>query len=137
MINELDEDNIDEVNDEINSALKDSRGLHYHQKRLAFCLSDGICQLLEEYLRKKDALKPGSKINHQWLKKKKENVLEILSERLVTSVEKLEKLDKILDAAFKIENKRNEFVYGSKASDKVLQELINEYLEIKKEIEHD
>ena len=137
MINALEKDDIDEVSDEIDSALKDTRGLYSHQKRLAFCLSDGICQLLEEYLRKKDALKPGSKINHQWLKKKKENILEILSERIVTSVEKLDKLDKILAVAFKIESKRNEFVYGSKTSDKILQELINDYLTIKKEIEHD
>jgi len=102
--------NFDEANDEINSALKDSRGLSFHQKRFAFCLSDGAC---------------------------KDNVLEILSEKLVTSVENLDKLDKILDVAFKIENKRNELVYGSIVGDKDLQELINSYLEIKKEIEND
>ena len=126
---------IDEVSDEIDSALKDPRGLRFHQKRLAFCLSDGVCQLLEYYLRKKDALKPGSKINHQWLKKKKENVLDILSDRLVTRVEKLPKIDKILDIAYKIENQRNDLVYGSITNDNVLQELIDDYLNIKKEIE--
>ncbi|MDP4039303.1 MAG: hypothetical protein Q8P57_01875 [Candidatus Pacearchaeota archaeon] len=136
-INSFKNNIIDEVIDEIDSALKDIRGLSFHQKRLAFCLSDGICVLLENYLKKKGVLKPGSKINHQWLKKKKENVLKILSERLVTSVESLIILDNILDVAFKIENKRNELVYGSVVRDEDLQELINDYLAIKKEIEND
>ena len=73
----------DETSDEIDSALNDSRGLLFHQKRLAFCLSDGICNILENYLKEKGVLKPGAKINHQWLKKKKDNVLKILSERLI------------------------------------------------------
>lgn len=127
----------DEVSDEIDSALKDSRGLLFHQKRLAFCLSDGICNILENYLNKKGALKPGSKINHQWLKKKKENVLKILSERLITHVENLPRLNSILDVAFRIEDKRNDFVYGAKTSEKNLRELIDIYLKIKKEIEND
>ncbi len=60
-----------------------------------------------------------------------------MSERLITPIEKLDKLDEILDVAFKIENKRNEFVYGSIASDKILQELVDDYLRIKKDIEND
>ena len=130
-------ENFDETGDEIDSALKDSRGLLVHQKRLAFCLSDGICNLLEGYLNQKGALKPGTKITHQWLKKKKENVLKILSEKLITNVEKLSKLNDILDVAFKIEDKRNEFVYGAKTNDKILRELIDIYLKIRKEIEND
>ena len=85
----------DETADEIDSALKDTRGLLVHQKRLAFCLSDGICNLLESYLNKKGVLKPGTKINHQWLKKKKENVLAILSDKLIISFEKLNKLSSV------------------------------------------
>ena len=127
----------DETSDEIDSALNDSRGLLFHQKRLAFCLSDGICNILENYLKEKGVLKPGAKINHQWLKKKKDNVLKILSERLITPIEKLPKLNAILDAAFKIEYKRNEFVYGVKTDDKILRDLIDIYLDVKKEIEND
>src|SRR3989344_5296189 len=127
----------DETSDEIDSALNDSRGLLFHQKRLAFCLSDGICNILENYLKEKGVLKPGAKINHQWLKKKKDNVLKQLSERLITPIEKLPKLNAILDAAFKIEYKRNEFVYGVKTDDKILRDLIDIYLDVKKEIEND
>jgi|SRR3989344_2552230 len=133
----LKKDIFDEIADEIDSALKDLRGLSFHQKRLAFCLSDGTCLLLENYLKKNGALKPGFKISHQLLKKKKENVLEILSDLLTVSFQKLDKLNIILDVAFRVENKRNELIYGSKVDDKILQNLIDDYLTIKKEIEND
>jgi len=129
--------NIDEVADEIESALKDARGLSSHQRRLAFCLSDGICSLLERYLKNNGALKPGFRINHQWLKKSRENLIKILSEAIVVPVDSLKKIDKILDVAFKIEKKRNDVVYSSNVNDKVLLEMINEYLSLKKEVEND
>jgi len=123
----------DEVNDEIEAALKDSKGVVAHQKRLAFCLSIGVVDILENYLRKKNVLRQGVKIDHRWFKKKKENVVELLGERL-TSLEGLDKLDKMLDVAYKIESKRDNLAYGSLVSEEVLHELINEFLELKKEV---
>ncbi|MCH7568711.1 MAG: hypothetical protein IIA87_04795 [Nanoarchaeota archaeon] len=126
---------IDEVEDEIEGALKDPRGLVVHQKRLAFCLSSGIVNILEDYLKNKGVLKQGVKLNHQWFKKKKENVKSIITEKITTSLDSLVKLDRILDVAYNIESKRNELVYGKKVSEKVLRDLISQYLDLKKEVE--
>ena len=128
---------IDEVIDEIESALKDPKGISSHQKRLAFCLSLGITELLENYLNKKEVLKKGYRINHQWLKKSKDNLKIILAEKITTSLDKLNKLDKILDIAYQIESKRNELAYGGPVSEDLLKNLIDRFLEIKKEIEND
>ncbi len=70
---------IDEVMDEINTSLEDPRGIVTHQRRIAFSLSVGTVTLLEYYLDKKQILKPGGKINHLWLKKKKENANKLIS----------------------------------------------------------
>ena len=51
-----------EVEAEIDSALKDSKGIIAHQRRLAFVISLGTVCLLEEYLdRKADILSGGYK----------------------------------------------------------------------------
>ena len=126
---------IDEAKDEIESALRDPRGLIAHKKRLAFCLSDGTVKIIEEYLKRKNVLKQGNKLNHQWLKKKKENVKGILAEKITGSIDSLKELDKILEIAYRIESKRNELAYGEKASEKMLSDLINQYLELEKEVE--
>jgi len=126
----------DEVSDEIESSLKDGRGIVSHQKRLAFCLSLGITELIEKYLKKKDVLKQGYKIDHQWFKKKKENVVDILSQK-TTSLTNLNKLDLLLDVAFKIESKRNNLAYGGTVDERILIELINEFLNAKREIENE
>ena len=128
------ETEIDEVEDEIESALKDPRGLVAHKKRLAICLSIGATNILEEYLKKNSVLKQGYKINHQWLKKKKEKVKEILGEKITGSIDSLKNLDKILEIVYNIESKRNDLAYGKKASETLLKDLINQYLLLKKEV---
>jgi len=126
---------IDEVADEIDAALKDIRGLAAHQKRLAFCLSAGAIEILEKYLKKEGVLRTGIKLNHQWFKKSKINVKEILAEKATISLGSLGGLDMILDAVYKIESKRNELIYGKQVSEEELRELLNQYLKIKKEVE--
>jgi|SRR3989344_5920563 len=128
---------IDEVNDEIESALKDPRGIISHQKRLAFCLSDGTVNLLEQYLKDKNVLKSGYKVDHRIFKKNKQNTKKILKTKITCSIDYLEKIDKILDFAYIIESKRNELVYGKKASEEFLNELISVYLDMKKEIDNE
>ena len=54
-------DILEEVNEEINSALKDPRGLLIHQRRLAFCLFIGTVALMERYFEKKRSIKNGRK----------------------------------------------------------------------------
>lgn len=129
--------NLSEVSDEIDSALKDARGITVHQKRLAFCISLGVIEVLESYLKKKNALKKGFKLNHQWFKKKRENVKKILENKVISSLDDLPLLDKILDVCYKVETKRNELAYGSQSHEEILRELINDFLDIKKEVENE
>jgi|SRR3989344_1576595 len=128
---------IDEVIDEIETSLKDPKGIILHQRRLAFSLSFGIVTLLEFYLDKLNVLKPGAKINHLWLKKKKENVKKLISDQITSQIGSIKNIDKILDIAFEIESERNELVYGKKVSEKILKEKINLFLDLKKELAND
>lgn len=126
-----------EVIDEIENSLKDSRGIIAHQRRLAFSLSFGVVTLLEFYLDKLNVLKPGAKINHLWLKKKEENAKKLLSGQITSQIDSIKNIDRILDVAFKIESERNELVYGKKVSEDILKKKINLFLDLKKEIEND
>lgn len=127
----------DEVSDEIEVALKDPKGIVAHQKRLAFCLSLGTTSLLENYLRNKNVLKQGYKINHQWFKKNTENVKIILSDKITCPIEEVANIDYILNSIHKIEAKRNELAYGQEVDEKTLKNLISSYLDLKKEVENE
>jgi len=123
---------LNEVLDEIESALNDERGLVSHQRRLAFSLSLGAITILEIYFHKLDVLKESSKINHIWFKRKKETIFEYLSNQIVSPIKNIENLDKIVDLITKIEEKRDDLAYGSPSSEGVLQEKINLFFELKK-----
>ena len=125
------EESLNEVLDEIDISLKDIRGLTAHQRRLAFSLSLGATVLLELYLNRLSIIKEGSKINHTWFKKKKENVLEILQNQITSPTSSVSNIDVILDLIIKIEEKRDDLAYGAPADEKVLQEKINLFFELK------
>lgn len=128
---------IKEVLDEIESSLNDPKGIKIHQRRLAFSLSLGASTLLEHYLDKKEILKSGAKINHQWLNKNLKNFKEIISNQIICPVEELTDLDALLEMCQEIEKKRNEIIYGTAVSEEVLRDLINLFFKLKKEIEND
>ena len=119
-----------EVLEEIETALKDPRGLLAHQRRLAFSLSLGSVTLLELYLHKLQVIKEGSMIHHEWFKRKKETVLENLQAQIVAPVGTLPLLDKIVTLAIKLEEKRDDLAYGSPAKEEVLQEKINLFFKL-------
>ena len=125
-----------EVIHEIESALKDSLGITSHQRRLAFSLSLESVTLLEDYLKKSNVLKPGAKINHLWLKKKKENAKKLISNQITINIEELKEIDKILNIVYKIEKERNELAYGKIVSETILKNQINLFLDLKKIIEN-
>lgn len=127
---------IEEVLDEIDSALRDNKGIASHQRRLIFLISIGSVALLEGYLERLDVLKKGYKVNHLWFKKKKENVKKLLSVIITCPIENLEKIDRLLDIIYEIEKDRNELAYGKQASEEKLKEKINLFLDLKKEIEN-
>ncbi len=126
---------IEEALDEINSALNDPRGITFHQRRIAFLISSGAVALLESYLEENNILKPGSKINHLWLKKKKENVKKLISKQLTSEIDSLPGIDKILETIYEIENERNQMAYGKPVSESKLNEKINLFLDLKKGLE--
>ena len=133
---EKNEEAIKEVFDEIESSLKDPNGIILHQRRLAFSLSLGVVCLLENYLEKLNISKPGSKINHLWLKKKKENAKKLISNQIICPIENVNNINEILDIAYKIEKERNELAYGKPVHEEVLKEKINLFLELKKRLEN-
>lgn len=128
---------IEEVLDEINLSLEDSRGMEIHQRRLAFSLSLGASTLIESYFDDKEVLKSGAKINHQWFNKSLNNLKEILSNQIICSLEGFNSLDNFLELAQKIENKRNLIIYGKDFSETALRELIGFFFELKEKIEND
>ena len=125
---------LDEVLEEIETAVKDSRGLTAHQRRLAFVLSLGATTLIELYFHKLRIIKEGAKIDHLWLKKKKDSVKELLQKQIVSPISTVEGIDLILDLAMKIEEKRNDLAYGALAEDKVLQQKINLFFQLKESV---
>jgi hypothetical protein len=126
---------LQEISDEIESALSDSKGILAHQRRLAFSLSLGSVTLIEKFLEKKNVLKPGAKINHLWLKKKPENAKKFIAGQIITPIENIVNFDGILEKAYAIEKERNELAYGKIVSEDFLREQINVFLDLKKEAE--
>ncbi|MBL7206774.1 MAG: hypothetical protein ISS36_04210 [Candidatus Aenigmarchaeota archaeon] len=123
-----------EVEDEINSSLEDPDGLIKHQRRLAFMISMGIAELIEIYFHRLDIMKEGSRIKHEWLKKK--SIKDILSNQIVKPINSVECIDKIFSISKEIEDKRNDLAYSSPLEEEdILKEEINQYFQIKKIVE--
>ncbi|MBU2639606.1 MAG: hypothetical protein KKG75_02760 [Nanoarchaeota archaeon] len=121
-----------EVLDEIEAASKDSNGLVSHQRRLAFLLSLGAETLLELYFHKQDIIKEGSRIDHRWFKKRKENVLKKVQDNITSQVKSIKNIDEIINKMREIEEKRDDLAYGAPATEDILQEKINLFFELKK-----
>ena len=120
-----------EVLDEIETALKDKRGLLAHQRRLAFSLSLGMSNIIELYLHKLNLIKEGSKINHLWFRSKKEKVFENLQKQVTVPANSIPNINKIIEIANKIEEKRDDIAYGAPTTEEILQQKINLFFELK------
>jgi hypothetical protein len=120
-----------EVLDEIEVSLKDERGLVSHQRRLAFSLSLGAVNLIELYFHKLSIIKEGAKINHKWFKRKKDKIFVYLQKQIISPVDSVEKINEIIDLVTKIEEKRDDLAYGVPSTEKILQEKINFFFNIK------
>lgn len=124
-------ESIKEVLDEIDTALKDKRGLLSHQRRLAFSLSLGATNLLELHLHNLNIIKEGSKIDHRWFKKKEEKILQHLQNQITSPTESIEDINEIIKIITQIEKKRNDLAYGAPATEEILQEKINLFFKLK------
>ena len=131
MKKERHEEILKEILDEIEAALNDSRGLISHQRRLAFSLSLGAVTLLELYFHHLHIIKEGSQINHLWFKKKREKVLEQIQKQIVSPINTVENIEKLINLSIKVEEKRDDIAYGAPTTEKILQEKINLFFELK------
>ena len=123
---------IKEVLEEIESSITDKRGLVSHQRRLAFIISLGVANILELYFHKHNVIKEGSIVNHLWFKRKKEKIIDQLQNQLTSPINSLNEINKILEIIIKIEEKRDDLAYGAPASERILQEKINLFFELRK-----
>lgn len=130
------EEIIQEAVDEIETALQKAEGVLSHQRRLAFLISAGGVALLESFLQKRQVLKPGAKLNHQWFKKNKENVKKIIASQLSSPIESITEIDKFLDQLYSLEKERNQLAYGKKSTEEKMKALIDNFLEFKKAVEN-
>ena len=121
-----------EVEETIEEALESGNILDY-QRRLATMLSLGMQQMIELFLHKHKAIKPGTQVKHEWFRMGSRNLNTRLSSVLTTEMEKVPGLGEIVELAKTIEEDRNELVYGSPLDDdEILREKIDAFLEIKK-----
>lgn len=122
---------INEVIDEVASAIKDPRGLIAHQRRLAFSISLGAINLLELYFHKHGILKQGVKMDHRWFTRKKEKIIQEIENQTISPIKELENIDEILTTVIAIEEKRNDLTYGSPATEELLQQKINLFFKLR------
>jgi len=128
------EEGLEEVLDEIQTALEDPEGLKSHQRRLAMMLSLGASELIEAYFHKLNIMKPGARIKHNWIKKK--DPYQKLNNQITGDLNEIEKLETILEKAREIERSRNDIAYGSPVEDEeTIREKINLFFELKGIIE--
>ena len=102
-----------EVQDEVETALKDRKGLLAHQRRLAFLLSLGAANLIESYFNRLNIIKEGSKIDHSWFKRKKQSIFEKLEKQITSPISSIGNINAIIDIVIKIEEKRDDIAYGA------------------------
>jgi len=125
-----------EAHETIEDALRDSRGLLAHQRRLMALLSLGAAHLIEYYLHRLRAIKAGASIKHQWFKADARRISLMFAGVLTKSLERLPAAERVVELAHKLEIDRDDIVYGSPlTSDRVLREKIDIFLELKKTIE--
>lgn len=135
-MNTINHEIVEETLAEITASLEDPKGLIAHQRRLVFILSAGSVALLESFLERRQVFKAGAKINHLWLKKKKENCKKLLARQITCPLEKLPELEQFLETAYLLEKDRNEIAYGKRVTEDKIKLLIDLFLRLKKEVEH-
>lgn len=122
-----------EVNAYINESLK--LNLLQRQRLLMTALSLGVQHLVEVWLHKSGAIKPGAQIKHEFFKSGEKNLRLKLSGMLTKDINGLKNSGKILSIARSIELDRDDIIYGSPLKhDKILREKIDNFFELKKSV---
>ena len=125
---------LEEVETSIAEAIKNP-SLLSRQRLLMSAMSLGMQHLIELWLHKSKAIKPGATIKHEIFKSEDKRLKERLTGMLTKQIDTLKNADIILEIARNIERNRDDIIYGSPLnSDLVLREKINLYFELKKAI---
>ncbi len=127
---------LEEVKTAISEALKDPKGLLSRQRLLMAALSIGIQHLIELWLHKSKAIKPGALVKHEWFGSEKKKLKIKMIGVLTKNIDDIKDSSKILTLAREVERDRNDIIYGSPLTkDTVLREKMDYFLELKKAIE--
>lgn len=120
---------VKEVLDDIQVALDDPRGLVSHQRRIAMMVPLGITEILEIYLHKLNIIKPGSRIKHEWLKRKEARTR--IEKQCIKKLDNINDIDTIITIAKEVELDRNDMAYGAPIGDEaILKSNIERFFKI-------
>src|SRR3989338_523470 len=124
-----------EVNASIEEAINDPGGLLKRQRLLMAALSIGMQHVVEIWLHKSKALKPGSCIKHEFFKSDEKRLKIRLAGMMTREIASLKNSDKILYIAREIERNRDDIIYGAPLkTDSVLREKMDNFFELKKTV---
>ena len=127
---------LEEVRKAIDEALGDPKGLLGRQRLLMAALSLGMQHLVELWLHKSKAIKPGASIKHDWFGLEDRRIKIRMAGSLTKDIDSINSSDKILSLARETERNRNDIIYGAPLTrDSVLREKIDYFFELKKAIE--
>lgn len=128
-------DALREVGESLEEAIKDPRGLIRRQRLIMTALSLGMQHIIEMWLHKSRAIKPGSVIKHEFFKSEEKRLKVRLAGLMTKEISSLKNAERILRIAREIERNRDDIIYGAPLkNDSVLREKIDYFFELKKAV---
>jgi len=122
---------------EIDSYIEEclSKRLLDRQRLLMAALSIGMQHIIELWLHKAHAIKPGATVKHEFFKSGERKLKVKLSGMLTRNISDLKNSDNVLAMAREIERNRDDIIYGAPLpNDKSLREKVDYFFELKKAI---
>jgi hypothetical protein len=123
-----------EINAYLDESLK-AEGLLGRQRLLMTALSLGMQHVVELWLHKARAIKPGATVKHEFFKSEERKLKLKLAGMLSKNIDSLKNSEAILSLAREIERSRDDIIYGAPLpNDRVLREKIDYFFELKKAV---
>ena len=124
---------LEEVNAYINESINSN--LLKRQRLLMTALSLGMQHVVELWLHKARAIKPGASVKHEFFKSEERKLKLRLAGMLTKNISSLRNADAILSIAREIERSRDDIIYGAPLpSDRILREKIDYFFELRKAV---
>ncbi|MBI2971290.1 MAG: hypothetical protein HYY37_02625 [Candidatus Aenigmarchaeota archaeon] len=125
---------LQEVHTYIDESLKSGDLLH-RQRLLMTALSLGMQHVVELWLHRSRAIKPGATVKHEFFKSEERKLTLKLAGMLTKNMNSLKNASAILSLAREIERNRDDIIYGAPLpNDRILREKIDYFLELKKAV---